>query len=172
MTLKDCAIRVGSVLSLLLIALSTFGCSLEVPEDQACIDLREAGLSLQKTAFVREWISGTLADPASLATSGRSEGPLLSEQVQADTVWDMLGIPRNKGMVEFYGTGVDYRNLEPSSVGAVIFGRANGYKLIFKLRPDTDIEERLLEESKKPFGDIRMHTLGPDLVLVCQVNLD
>jgi hypothetical protein len=171
MTLRFRATRIHSAALSSVVALSAVGCSLEVPEDQACIELRDAGLSASKSDFAREWISRSLADPASLANVGKSDGPLWAGDVQADPVWEMLGIPRGKGMVEFYGAGIDYRNMEPSAVGAVIIGNGYGYKLIFKMRADTDIEARLKEESKKPYSAIRMQTLSPDLVLVCQVNL-
>jgi hypothetical protein len=158
-------------LTVLIAAFGAGGCG-PTPDDPVCVRLRETGLSSAKSTVIRQWIETVLADPTVLAKAGEENGPLHASDFATGTGpdWDALGINPDYGFVEFYGANVDYAKLDRSAVDAVIIGDGYGYKLIFKLDPDSDIEERLIEESKKPYGAIRTESLSSDVVLVCQVN--
>ena len=94
----------------------------------------------------------------------------MARQIEPGLDWKDLRLNQRRMLIEFDGRNVDYAALDRAAVGAVIIGFGNGYKLIFKLDPDTDIEARLIEESKQPYGQIKIEALAPDLLLVCQVN--
>lgn len=159
--------KAGLVCCLLVLPMA--GC-IEIPEDRECGLMRQIGLTSEKSGLVRDWIESALADPGKFAGVSRTNGNLAALVKDIGLDWGRLGIPARSSFVEFYGPAVDYRDLKRESVEAVVIGHGRGYKLIFKLQARTDIEQKLIEESKKPYGDIRMETLGPDLVLVCQVN--
>lgn len=60
------------------------GCFFRIPDYPECNELRKAGLSAANTTLVHEWIDGVLADPASLAESGKTDGRLRSRHIEAD----------------------------------------------------------------------------------------
>lgn len=50
-------------------------------------------------------------------------------------------------------------------------GFGTTYRLVFKLHPNTSVEEMLIDESKKPYHQpVRLEALSPTLALACQVN--
>lgn len=151
------------------IAAGIAGCR-PIPEDAECGEMREIGLSGKKNAIIREWIAATLADPNSLARSAAKPGRLFDGRLAAGLDWEGLEVHPDRMIIGFDVQNLDYTSLDRSAIEAVIIGRGNGYKLIFKLNPNTDIEARLIEASKRPYGDIEIETLAPDLLLVCQVN--
>jgi hypothetical protein len=159
----------GAGLAFLFAVAGPIGCA-PIPEDRECGDLREIGLAGKKTEVIREWIQSTLADPTVLAESGAKSGRLRGGDFDVGFNWEGLGVDRGRMIIEFDGRDLDYTALDRSAVEAVIIGRGNGYKLIFIVDPHTDIEARLIEASKKPYGEIKIETLAPDLLLVCQVN--
>ena len=159
----------AAALAVLFVAAGFAGCG-PIPEDPECGYMREVRLSASKSAQIRSWIDATLADPTPLARSGAKRGQLLARQIEPGLDWKDLRLNQRRMLIEFDGRNVDYAALDRAAVGAVIIGFGNGYKLIFKLDPDTDIEARLIEESKQPYGQIKIEALAPDLLLVCQVN--
>lgn len=153
-----------------LLVLPVSGCRAKPLEDEECRVMREIGLSVEKVGVIRDWIASTLDDPSKLASGRRASGPLLGLNDDVGLDWAVLGIPKDRGLIELYGKGVDYRDLRRGSIEAVVVGYGNGYKIILKLQPNSDIDSELLEESKKPYGEIRMEVLSSDVLLVCQVN--
>ena len=146
------------------------GCKANIAEDEECRVMREIGRSDDKSAEIRDWIESILGTPRKIAAVGRAKGNYIGLNDDLGFDWDFLGIPRERGMIELYGASVNYRDLKRSSVEAVVVGYGNGYKLIFKLQPNSDIESKLAEGSRKPYGEIKMESLHSDVVLVCQVN--
>ena len=159
----------GAGLAFLFAVAGPIGCG-AIPEDRECGEMREIGRASKKTAVIREWIQATLADPAVLAASGAKRGRLRGGKFDVGFNWEGLGVDPNRMMIEFDGRDLDYSALDRSAVEAVIIGRGNGYKLIFIVDPHTDIEARLIKASKQPYGEIKIQTLAPDLLLVCQLN--
>lgn len=151
-----------------LTALLAAGCERVDIEAKECAAMRDIGRSSEKTELIRKWIESTLADPNALAKTGRKNGPLIAIESNLGLDGEMIGIPSELLIVEFYGEAVDYRNLTPDSVEAVTIGYAFGYKLVFNLRQTGNIEKTLNENAKRPYGAIRREELEPGLTLVCQ----